>query len=94
VNDRHKSEINRPGAPTKPLQLMFTEHTPGEERSTSTNPRGLRTVLPTGEGTGNNGAADPHPSNEGHYDRIRHPRGVKRPKPRADIAGQTASKTK
>lgn len=38
-----------------------------------------RTGLPTGSGTGPNDVADPHPSNEEHYDREKRPGGAHPP---------------
>jgi len=38
-------------------------------------------ALPTGSGTSAiNDVADPHPSNEEHYDRVKHPGGANPPK--------------
>ena len=48
-----------------------------------------RDGLPTGEGTGPRDVADPHPSNEEHYDKQVHPGGAN-PPPAGDLGPNNA----
>jgi hypothetical protein len=72
---------NRPGGPTNPRQ-----HSAGEERGRA-QPRNKH--APTGRGSGSEAVADPHPSTEEHYDRIRHPGGAKPPNETHDVGQNT-----
>lgn len=71
---------NRPGGPTN-------------YPSKSAEARGHRLrpgSVETGRGTGDEReVADPHPSNEEHYDRIRHPGGAKPPNETRDLGKNT-----
>ena len=64
---------NRPGGPAN-----LPEHS--ADGAGGAPPAQPNKHAQTSRGTGGKAVADPHPSNEEHYDRIRHPGGAHPPK--------------